>query len=72
MARSEADNDTLFQEIWNTFLEDIDFVERQQACLETDPERPLVDIKHDSARIHARRTIERMVAAESAMAVAAE
>ena len=72
MARSEADNDKLFQEIWDTFLEDIDFVERQQACLEADPERPLVDIKHDRARIQARRKIERMVAAESAMAVAAE
>ena len=72
MARSEADNDKLFQEIWDTFLEDIDFVERQQARLEADPERPLVDIKHDSARIQARRKIERMVAAESAVAVAAE
>ena len=71
-ARSEADTDRLFKEIEDTFLEDLEFLERQQACLEADPMRPLCDIKHDSARIHARRAIDRMVAAEGGLAAAAE
>ena len=71
-ASDEASTDKLFQEIWNTFLEDLDFLQQQQACLEADPTRPLVDIKHDSARIHARRKIDQMLTAEGNIAVAAE
>ncbi|MCY4190467.1 MAG: aromatic ring-hydroxylating dioxygenase subunit alpha [Rhodospirillaceae bacterium] len=70
--QSEADNDRLFREIRDTFLEDLEFLENQQACLEDDPTRALVDIKHDTARIHARRTIDRMLAEEEGhLAVAA-
>jgi len=59
----------LYQEIADTFLEDLDFLEAQQAALEADPERPLVDIKSDKARLVARRAFDRMVRAEqSAMA----
>jgi len=71
-ARDQESTDKLFQEIWDTFLEDLEFLEQQQACLEADPTRPLVDIKHDSARIHARRKIDQMLAAEGNVAVAAE
>ncbi len=55
----------LYNEIATTFLEDQDFLEQQQACLTADPHKPLVDIKHDSARLPARRTLERMIRAET-------
>ena len=36
------------------------------------PDRQLVDIKHDSARLPARRAVERMIREESKEVVAAE
>ena len=62
----------LHEEIAYTFTEDLEFLEAQHACMAADPEAPLVDIKHDSARLPARRAIERMIARESGGAVAAE
>jgi hypothetical protein len=56
-----------------TFEEDVAFLEQQQACLATDPDQVLVDIKHDVARRPARRGLERMIRREvEEMTVAAE
>lgn len=62
----------LHEEIAYTFTEDLEFLEAQHACMVDDPDAPLVDIKHDSARLPARRAIERMIAKETQGAVAAE
>lgn len=64
--------ETLYKEIAYTFTEDLEFLEEQQACLDANPDAPLVDIKHDSARLPARRTLEKMIQAESGEAIAAE
>ncbi len=64
----------LYQEIATTFVEDLEFLESQQATYAANPDAPLVDIKHDAARLPARRAVERMIRAEekAAPAVAAE
>jgi vanillate O-demethylase monooxygenase subunit len=50
----------LFTEIANAFSEDKAIVEAQQAMLDATGEERLVDIISDSARIHMRRTLDRM------------
>jgi len=62
----------LYSEIARTFLEDVEFLEAQQACFEAAPDRQLVDIKHDSARLPARRAVERMIREENNEVAAAE
>ena len=54
----------LHKEIAATFNEDLDFLESQQACMATTMDQLFVDIKHDSARIPARRAIENMIKRE--------
>lgn len=61
----------LFQEIAPTFVEDRVMVEAQQARLCEFGEAGLVDIASDAARMHMRRTVERMIADEQ-RALAAE
>lgn len=56
----------LFQQIGVTFEEDRAFVEAQQARLDEMGEARLVDIESDGARLHMRRTVERMLAEERA------
>jgi phenylpropionate dioxygenase-like ring-hydroxylating dioxygenase large terminal subunit len=65
-----AATEELFREIAATFAEDVAFVEAQHASLTADPGRPLIDVKHDGARIHARRALERLMHAERAPAAA--
>lgn len=60
----------LHRDIAATLAEDIEFLERQQETMSADPARPLVDIRHDAALKPARRTIERMIGAESTSAAA--
>jgi vanillate O-demethylase monooxygenase subunit len=67
-----AATELLYKEIAYTFTEDLAFLEGQQARLSEDPRRPLVDVKHDAMRVHARRAIERMIRAENNPAIAAE
>jgi vanillate O-demethylase monooxygenase subunit len=55
----------LYKEIANTFLEDVTVLEAQQERLSASPERVLVDLKHDIARLPARRALERMIRAET-------
>ena len=50
----------LFTEISTAFMEDKAIVEGQQAMLEATGEGRLVDIVSDTARIHMRRTLERL------------
>jgi vanillate O-demethylase monooxygenase subunit len=50
----------LFQEIAGAFSEDKAIVQAQQATLDATGEDRLVDIVSDSARIHMRRTLERL------------
>lgn len=56
--------DQLFAEIGNAFSEDKAIIEQQQARLGETGEKGLVDIRNDAARIHMRRTVNRMLAAE--------
>ena len=54
----------LYREIAPTFVEDRVMVEAQQARLSEFGEAGLVDIASDATRMHMRRTIERLIAAE--------
>ena len=60
-----AATDQLFAEIGAAFTEDQAMVEAQQARLGERGEGALVDITSDAARIHMRRTIERLEHAEA-------
>jgi len=66
-----AATDMLFAETGRAFNEDRAVVEAQQARLDELGEAGLVDIRTDAARLHMRRTMERL-AAEEAQALAAE
>lgn len=66
-----AATEQLFQEIAAAFREDLTVVEGQQARLSECGEQGLVDIANDAARLHMRRTMERMLA-EDTPALAAE
>lgn len=60
-----AATEQLYQELAATFQEDIAFLEAQYERIAADPRRPLVDIKHDSARVAMRRAVERMIREEN-------
>ncbi|MBV9863706.1 MAG: aromatic ring-hydroxylating dioxygenase subunit alpha [Alphaproteobacteria bacterium] len=62
----------LYREIAPTFVEDRVMVEAQQARLDEFGESGLVDIASDAARMHMRRVVERLLAAEESAALAAE
>lgn len=62
----------LHRDIAATLAEDIEFLERQQETWSADPDRPMVDIRHDAALKPARRAIEKMIQAEAALPAAAE
>ncbi len=66
-----AESKALHDEIAAVFLEDIEVLEAQQASMAASTDRPLIDVKHDKARLPARRTIERLIRDESQQ-VAAE
>ena len=66
-----AATEQLFQEVAGAFKEDLTVVEAQQARLSELGEDSLVDIANDAARLHMRRTMERLLA-EDAPALAAE
>ena len=57
----------LYSEIDRAFLEDKVFVEGQQAILSATGEDRLVDIVSDAARVHMRRTVNRLIAQENAV-----
>ena len=61
----------MFKEIGAAFQEDLTVVEGQQARLSELGEDTLVDIATDAARLHMRRTMERMLS-EDSPALAAE
>jgi len=60
-----AATDALFHEIDTAFREDKAIVEAQQAMLADRGEQGLIDIVSDAARIHMRRAVKRMIAAET-------
>jgi len=66
-----AATEQLFQEVAGAFREDLTMVEGQQARLTELGETGLVDITTDAARIHMRRTVERLLV-EDNQALAAE
>ena len=70
-ADDPATTEQLFNEIAAAFLEDKTVVEGQQARLTELGESGLVDIGTDAARMHMRRTVDRLIAEETC-AVAAE
>jgi phenylpropionate dioxygenase-like ring-hydroxylating dioxygenase large terminal subunit len=59
-----AATDELFQSIDDAFKEDDLVLEAQYATMRRLGDRPLVNINSDVARIHARRALERKIAAE--------
>jgi len=61
-----AATEQLFAEIAPTFIEDKEMVEAQQARLTEFGEQGLVDIASDANRMHMRRTVEQLIAAEKA------
>jgi phenylpropionate dioxygenase-like ring-hydroxylating dioxygenase large terminal subunit len=66
-----AATEQLFSEIASAFKEDLTVVEAQQARLTERGEDALVDIVTDAARLHMRRTADRLFAADK-IALAAE
>ncbi len=60
-----AATDSLFSEIAGAFNEDRVVVEAQQARLSELGEAALVDIATDAARMHMRRTVDRLLAEET-------
>jgi phenylpropionate dioxygenase-like ring-hydroxylating dioxygenase large terminal subunit len=64
-ANDPATTEQLFKEIAGAFLEDMTVVEGQQTRLAELGETGLVDIATDSARLHMRRTVDRLMAGES-------
>jgi vanillate O-demethylase monooxygenase subunit len=65
-----AATELLFKEIASVFLEDVAVLEAQQARMAQTPDRALVDIKHDIARLPARRALERLIREETELATA--
>ena len=63
--------DILHEQIAVTFKEDLEFLEAQHAALVANP-NDLVNIKHDSARMPARRAVDKMIQAETGEVLAAE
>lgn len=56
---------SLFKEIAFTFDEDVEFLEEQQRCMTDTEGRPLLNIRHDRARIHANRALDRFITAQN-------
>jgi phenylpropionate dioxygenase-like ring-hydroxylating dioxygenase large terminal subunit len=52
------------RETSRAFAEDIVILEAQQACIDLDPSAPTVDVTGDAGSIHARRLVDRLLAAE--------
>ena len=70
--KEEKATQLLHKEIAFTFNEDIEFLESQQSCMAGTLDQIFVNTKHDSARIQARRAIERMINKETRKQLAAE
>lgn len=62
----------MYNEIYPTFVEDVDIMEVQQERHNMNPDRPLVGIKADRALVLARRALQQALDDENAMAQAAE
>lgn len=54
----------MYNEIYPTFVEDVEIMEGQQERLNRNPERPLVGIKADHALVLARRALQQALDAE--------
>ena len=67
-----AATEQLFAQVAAAFLEDKTVVEGQQLRLTELGETALVDIATDAARLHMRRTVERLLEKEARMELAAE
>jgi phenylpropionate dioxygenase-like ring-hydroxylating dioxygenase large terminal subunit len=70
--KEEEATKALHKEIAFTFNEDIEFLESQQRCMAATMDKNFVDIKHDSARLLARRAVERAIKKEKQEKLAAE
>ncbi len=58
-------SEVLHKGIASTFDEDVEFLERQHECMLKYQDRELINIKHDAARVPARRAIAKMIEAET-------
>ena len=59
--------ETIFNDTYPTFIEDVEIMGNQQARIDLDPERPLLNIKADNALHHARRAFNAAYEAERTM-----
>jgi hypothetical protein len=67
-----AATEQFFEQVSAAFMEDKTVVEGQQARLAELGEGALVDIATDAARLHMRRTVERLLEDEARLGLAAE
>jgi phenylpropionate dioxygenase-like ring-hydroxylating dioxygenase large terminal subunit len=58
--------ETIFNDTYPTFIEDVEIMNNQQARIDLDPARPLLAIKADNALQHARRAFMAAYEAEQA------
>ncbi len=63
-----AVTETLFKEVADTFMEDVEFLEAQHQSLKETAGMPLLDIKHDIARRPARRALDKLMARDARIA----
>lgn len=54
----------MYDDFLMTFMEDVEILEAQQASLDRDPERPLIDLNVDAPGLAARRMLAERIAAE--------
>ena len=62
----------MYNEIYPTFVEDVDIMNVQQERINLDPDRTLVGIKADKALVMARRALKEALDKEASFAQAAE
>ena len=67
-----AATEQFFEQVAAAFMEDKTVVEGQQARLAELGEGALVDVATDAARLHMRRTVERLLEDEARLGLAAE
>ena len=62
----------MYNEIYPTFVEDVEIMEGQQERINLDPDRPLLGIKADHALVQARRALKEALERDGPLAQAAE
>ncbi len=56
--------DVVYNNVHTAFMEDLEILQAQQANIETDPDAPRINMRHDAGGIAARRRLEALIEAE--------